>query len=82
MNKILLISDLEKVEKIKLKEVKNLIKSFKIIEESYREDIYRAEIKVAYNERKVKDFLREKNISFSLPKNISAVFFPVFYIYG
>jgi len=82
MNKILLISDLEKVEKIKLKEVKNLIKSFKIIEESYREDIYRAEIKVAYNERKVKDFLREKNISFSLPKNISAVFFPVFYING
>ena len=77
MNKILLISDLKKVEEVKLKEVKNLIKSFKILEESYREDIYRAKLEVIYNEKKVKDFLRKRNISFSLPENISAVFFPV-----
>ena len=82
MNKILLISDLKKVEKLKLKEIKNLIKSFKILEESYREDIYRANFQVIYNEQKVKEFLRKKNISFSLPKNISAVFYPVFYING
>ena len=82
MNKILLISDLKKVKGIELREIKNLINSFKILEESYREDIYRAEIKVVYSEKKVKDFLRNKNISFSLPKNISAVFFPVFYING
>jgi hypothetical protein len=82
MNKILLISDLKKVEEVKLKEVKKLIKSFKILEESYREDIYRAEIKVVYSEKKVKEFLRKKNISFSLTKNISAVFFPIFFING
>ena len=82
MNKILLISDLKKVEKLKLKEIKNLVKSFKILEESYREDIYRAELSVVYSEKRVKEFLRKKNISFSLPKNISAVFFPVFYING
>ena len=82
MNKILLTSDLKKVEKVKLKEIKNLIKSFKILEESYREDIYRAEFRVVYSEKRVREFLREKNISFSLPKNISAVFFPVFYING
>ena len=82
MNKILLISDLKKVEKLKLKEIKNLIKSFKILEESYREDIYRAELKVVYSEKRVKEFLRKKNISFSLPNNITAVFFPVFYING
>ena len=82
MNKILLISDLKKVEKLKLKEIKNLIKSFKILEESYREDIYRAELRVVYSEKRVKEFLREKNISFSLPRNISAVFFPVLYING
>ena len=82
MKQILLTSDLEKVEKIKLKKVKDLVKSFKILEESYREDIYRAEIKVVYNEKKVREFLRKENISFSLPKNISAVFFPVFYIKG
>ena len=82
MNKILLISDLKKVEKLKLKEIKTLIKSFKILEESYREDIYRGEFRVVYNEKRVKEFLREKNISFSLPKNITAVFFPVLYING
>lgn len=82
MNKILLISDLKKVEGVELREIKNLINSFKILEESYREDIYRAEIKIFYGEKKVKKFLRDKNISFSLPKNISAVFFPVFYING
>ena len=82
MNKILLISDLKKVEEIKIKKIKNLITSFQILEESYREDIYNAKIKVNYNEKKVKDFLRKKNISFSLPKNISAVFFPVIYING
>jgi len=78
MNKILLISDLKKVEKLKLKEIKTLIKSFKILEESYREDIYRAELNVVYSEKRVKEFLREKNISFSLPKNITAVFFLYF----
>ena len=82
MNKILLTSDLKKVENLKLKEIKNLIKSFKILEESYREDIYRANFQVIYNEQKVKEFLRKKNISFSLPKNITAVFYPVFYING
>ena len=82
MNKILLMSDLKKVEGVELKEIKNLINSFKILEESYREDIYRAKIKIFYREKKVKEFLRNRNISFSLPKNISAVFFPVFYISG
>ena len=82
MNKILLISDLKKVEKVELKEIKNLIKSFKIIEESYSENLYRAEIKIVFSEKKVKKFLRKKNISFSSPKNISAVFYPVLYING
>ena len=80
MNKILLISDLKKVEKLKLKEIKNLIKSFKILEESYREDIYRANIKILYSQERIKKFLSKRNISFSIPENISAVFFPVFYI--
>lgn len=82
MNKILLTSDLKKIQKVKLKEIKNLINSFKILEESFRDDIYKVKIKVTYNENKVKEFLRNKNISFSLPKNISAVFFPVFYVNG
>ena len=61
---------------------KNLIKSFQLLDESYKEDIYRANIKIIYNEAKTKDFLGKKNISFSNPENISAVFFPLLYING
>ena len=80
MNKILLTRDLKKIKDIKLKQIKNLINSFQILEESYRKDVYKANIKIFYNENKIKNFLRQKNISFSQPENISAVFFPVLYI--
>ena len=77
MNKILLTRDLKKVSGVKLTQIKNLISSFKIIEESYKNDEYKANIKIYYNERKIKIFLGEKNISFSQPESISVVFFPV-----
>ena len=80
MNKILLTRDLKKINDIELEQIKNLITSFQILEESYRGDVYRVNIKIFYNENKIKNFLSKKNISFSLPENISAVFFPVLYI--
>ena len=78
--KILLSRDLAKVSNIKLKQIKNLISSFQILEESYRKNEYRANIKIFYNDIKLKKFLGEKNISFSQPENVSAVFFPVLFI--
>ena len=80
MTKILLSRDLEKVSNIKLNQIKNLIMSFQIVNESYSKDEYTANIKVIYNEAKVKKFLGRKNISFSQPNNISAVFFPVLFV--
>ena len=80
MNKILLSRDLTKMNNIKLKQIKSLINHFQILEESYRKDEYKAKIKIFYNDVKIKKFLRQKNISFSQPENISAVFFPVFFI--
>ena len=80
MNKILLTRDLNKVNNIKLKQIKNLINGFQILEESYRKDVYKANIKIFYNENKIKNFLRQKNISFSQPGNISAIFFPVLFV--
>jgi len=80
MNKILLTRDLKKIKDIELEQIKNLITSFQILEESYRGDVYSANIKIFYNEDKIKNFLGQRNISFSLSENISAVFFPVFYI--
>ena len=80
MNKILLSRDLTKMNNIKLKQIKSLINHFQILEESYRKDEYKAKIKIFYSDIKIKKFLRQKNISFSQPENISAVFFPVFFI--
>ena len=80
MNRILLTRDLGKVDNTDLKQVKKLINSFQILEESYRKEIYSASIKIFYNEKRIKKFLAKKNISFSRPENISAIFFPVFYV--
>ena len=80
--KILLSRDLEKLSNVKLNKIKNLIESFQILEESYRNDEYKAKIKVFYSDIKVKKFLSKKNISFSYPENISVVFFPVLIIDG
>ena len=79
MNKILLTSDLKKVEKVKLKDIKNLVSSFKIQEESYREDIYSVEIEVTYSEKKVKEFLRNKIYIF-LYQKIFLQFFSRYFI--
>ena len=79
-SRIILSKDFNEVNNIKLKEIKNLISSFKIIEEIYKNDNYKVSFKVFYNDLKVKKFLAKQNISFSQPKNISAVFFPVLFV--
>tara|TARA_B100000700_G_C14990290_1_gene830944 strand:- start:586 stop:1683 length:1098 start_codon:yes stop_codon:yes gene_type:complete len=79
MKKILLTRDLNKVNNIKLKDVKNFVDSFQILEENYNQDEYKLKIKILYNENKIKKFLSQKNISFSQPDNISVIFYPVFF---
>jgi len=82
MSKVLLSRDLKKISKIDITEIKNLISSFQILEESYRKDEYIINIKITYNEKKVKKFLGKKNISFSQPENISAIFYPLLFAKG
>jgi len=82
MNKILLTRDLQKVKNIEIKQIKSLIKSFQIMEESYRKDLYKAKIKIFYDEKKIKKFLGKKNISFSQPENITAIFYPILFVEG
>ena len=57
MNKILLSRDFTKINNTKLKQIKSLINSFQILEESYRKDEYKAKIKISYSYAKVKKFL-------------------------
>ena len=82
MAKIILSRDLEKIKNIRLDKIKNLINSFQILEERYQTEKYKAVFKISYNDKKVQNFLNKKNISFSHPKEISAVFFPVLFLNG
>ena len=80
MTKILLSRDLKKINNVELKQIKNLISSFQILEEKYSKDEYIANIKILYNGVKVKKFLGQQNISFSDPEEISAIFYPVLFV--
>ena len=80
MSKVLLSKDLSKINDIKLNKIKNMINSFQILEEIYRKEKYKATLKVSFNVMKVKKFLGSKNISFSQPKKITAIFFPMLFI--
>ena len=82
MTRILLLRDLKKIEDIELKQVKKLIRSFQILKESYSKDVYKASIKIFYDDVKVKKFLGKKNISFSQSESISALFYPVLFVDG
>ena len=79
-SRILLSRDLNKINKMKLNDIKNFINSFQIIDETYRKNKYNGTFKIFYNDNRVKKFLIKKNISFSQPKIISAIFYPVFFI--
>ena len=80
MSKVLLFKDLNKIGNVKLNDIKNLIDSFQIVEEDYRNGKYKANLKIFYNDIKVKKLLAKKNISFTQPKNISSVFFPILFV--
>ena len=45
--KILLSRDLNKINNIKLEQIKKLISSFQILEESYNKDVYKINIKIS-----------------------------------
>ena len=53
MLRVLLSKDLNKIKNIKLDKIKRLINSFKILEETYRNDEYKATVKVFYNDIKL-----------------------------
>jgi len=77
MSQILLTRDLNKINNVKLKQIKNLINSFQILKENYSKDEYKLNIKILYNDIKVKKFLNKINISFSEPTKISVIFYPI-----
>ena len=80
MSKILLSKDLKRIKNIKKNQIITLIKSFQITEEKYRKNQYYAEFIIHYDENKVRKLLYKNNISYSRPKSITAIFFPILYV--
>jgi len=80
MSKILVSSDLKKIKNVKSNKIKSLINSFQITEEKYEKGEYSAAFTIVYNEKKLTKLLANKNISFSQPRKISSVIFPILFI--
>ena len=76
--KILLSRDLVKVDDVKLKQIKKMISSFQILEESYRKNEYKASFKIFYNDIKVKSFWEKKIYLFHNRRTYLQFFFPYF----
>ncbi len=77
LNQILNSSDINKLKKVKLKEIKSLVENFKIKNEIFRDNRYYANFDVYFNKKKTKYFLEKKNLFYSNPKKISALFLPI-----
>jgi len=77
ISQILNSSDIKKLKKVEMKEIKTLIENFKIKNETFRENKYYANFDVYFNKNKIKFFLERKNLFYSKPKKISVLFLPI-----
>ncbi len=74
---ILNSSDIKKLKRVSMIEIKTLVENFKIKNEIFRESKYYANFDVYFNKKKIKFFLEKKNLFYSNPKKISALFLPI-----
>ncbi len=70
-------SDRIKVKKVKLNEIKAMIESFSIKEEKFINEVYFVNLGVAFNKRKILNYLEEKNIFPSIPLKKKLLFMPI-----
>ena len=74
---ILNSSDQKKIDDIKLNEVRGMIDTFSIKEEKFINEIYYVKMGVAFNKKKIFNFLEKKNIFPSIPTKKDFLFIPV-----
>ena len=77
LKKILQTKDYSKIRRINLSEIKPLIQSFEIVEETFTKDKYKGVFNVVFNKKNLSIFLGKKNIIFSEPKETSTIIFPI-----
>jgi len=77
LSQILNSLDIKKLKNVNMREIKNLIENFKIKDEIFRDNKYYANFDVYFSKKKIKFFLEKKNLFYSNPKKISALFLPI-----
>ena len=80
-NKLILLivnsSDQQKIDKVKLNEIKFMIESFSIKEEQFINEVYYLNFGVTFNKKKVFKFLESKNIFPSIPNKTRLLYLPI-----
>ena len=72
---ILNSSDQKKLKQVKISEIKGMVESFSIKEEKFINEIYFVKFDVAFNRKKVLNFLEELMEKYSTPQENSKLFF-------
>ena len=70
-------NDQNKINQIKLNQIKGMIDSFSIKEEEFINEIYFVNLGVSFNKKKVFNFLENKNIFPAVPQNKKVLFIPI-----
>ena len=70
-------SDRNKINNIKLNELKGMIESFSIQEEKFINEIYYVNLGVSFNKKKIYKYLEERNIFPSVPNKKKFLFIPI-----
>jgi len=75
--KIVNSNDHNKIDKIKVNEIKGMVESFTIKEEKFINEIYNVNLGVTFNKKKIFNYLEKKNIFPSIPLERKILFIPI-----
>ncbi len=74
---ITISSDREKINNIKLNQIKGMINSFSIKEEKFINEVYYVNLSVSFNKKDIFNYLEKKNIFPSIPIKNKFLFIPI-----
>ncbi len=77
LKKITSSEDFRNLKKIEIKKIKELVESFKIVDEKFVDNKYFANFEVDFNKDKILKFLNKKRISSSIPINKKIFILPI-----
>ena len=79
LSNILLLDDQDKLNKMSLNEISNLVYGTRILSEKFKNNKYLAVYEIEYDDSKIKKLLRKKNISFFVPTKTKVIFLPILF---